>query len=447
MYRCVIGWLSGLGGAAAGKGARVPGPRAGARFASEGAEERHGGEDGAEDDAEVPPGPGDPVGDRVLVAAAVTAAVSLALTAALDGPLRGSSRLVVAVSGAAAVALCVERMRAMLRQECDFRVRGAELARIARGIAAPWASEPGPDDPLRAAARVLRVAEVRVDTAGGGALPAGPGRDGPGALHVVEARHAGRGYGRIVVRPAGGARLGRTERALLQVFARELGACLHLAHDAGPEQEADARSEVRRRMQRDLHDGLGPVLAAVKMQIEAARALVLTDRPAAAALLEQARADTQLAVADVRRLVRELRAPNVAALVPELREQATRFQRASNDRLRVRVVTAGTLPPIPGEAVSAAYRIATEALTNAAKHARARQCTITVTAVGGRLRLEIVDDGIGIPPHPAAGLGLVSMRERARELGGDCRVHRLTPNGTRVTVTLPLHEPVGAASA
>ena len=82
----------------------------------------------------------------------------------------------------------------------------------------------------------------------------------------------------------------------------------------------------------------------------------------------------------------------------------------------------------------AAYRIAMEAMTNAARHAHPREVTVDVAvdARGGALRLEIADDGVGLPEGYRAGVGITSMRERAAELGGRCTVERRTPRGTMV---------------
>lgn len=95
------------------------------------------------------------------------------------------------------------------------------------------------------------------------------------------------------------------------------------------------------------------------------------------------------------------------------------------------------LPPLPAAVEVAVYRIAQEAVTNVARHARARTCRIRIS-LGKELQLEIIDDGVGLPLDRHAGVGLTSMRERAAELGGSCEIEPMPTGGTRVLVRLPL---------
>jgi two-component system, NarL family, sensor kinase len=95
------------------------------------------------------------------------------------------------------------------------------------------------------------------------------------------------------------------------------------------------------------------------------------------------------------------------------------------------------LPALPAAVEVAAYRITLEALTNVARHAHARSCTVSLM-VDGALELVVVDDGLGLSSEHRAGVGLASMRERAAELGGTCSVERLPAGGTRVRAQLPL---------
>jgi signal transduction histidine kinase len=85
----------------------------------------------------------------------------------------------------------------------------------------------------------------------------------------------------------------------------------------------------------------------------------------------------------------------------------------------------------------AAYRIALEALTNAARHAHAHHCSVQLSA-DGQLRVEVTDDGVGIVPGGGSGIGLTTMQERATELGGRCTISAARPSGTRVVALLPL---------
>jgi signal transduction histidine kinase len=86
----------------------------------------------------------------------------------------------------------------------------------------------------------------------------------------------------------------------------------------------------------------------------------------------------------------------------------------------------------------AAYRIVAEALANVGRHAGAGRCTVSLVREGDRLVVDVLDDGSGISPDVVAGVGLVSLRERARELGGRCLVTPGPTGGTRVRAELPL---------
>ena len=161
-----------------------------------------------------------------------------------------------------------------------------------------------------------------------------------------------------------------------------------------------------------------------------------TTRPGAQALLDGLIDQAQEAVADIRRLVYALRPPALDAigLLGALRMHASQ-----HPGLQVNVVTPDELPPLPAAVEVALYRIATEAVSNAEKHADAATCTLrlVVDQATGTVRLEIADDGRGIGTDRGTGVGLSSMRERAAELGGTFTVAAGTSGGTVVTAALP----------
>jgi signal transduction histidine kinase len=196
-----------------------------------------------------------------------------------------------------------------------------------------------------------------------------------------------------------------------------------------------AREEERRRLRRDLHDGLGPTLAAITVRA-GATARLAEDRPelAVESLLTIAE-DAQAAVGEVRRLVHELRPPALdeLGLAGALRSQAEKFAPA----LDVTVDSRGDLSALPAAVEVAAYRIACEALSNAARHAVAQLATVRLEAADD-LKLEICDDGRGIPPDRQSGVGLTSMRERAAELGAQVAVRPRDGGGTTVSAVFPL---------
>ncbi|MBA2287671.1 MAG: hypothetical protein H0W02_19525 [Ktedonobacteraceae bacterium] len=201
------------------------------------------------------------------------------------------------------------------------------------------------------------------------------------------------------------------------------------------------REEERRRLRRDLHDGLGPTLASLTFKIDAARNLLNQDSERADRLLESVRQQVQEAITDIRRLVYDLRPPALdeLGLFSALREQATSSQ---NPRLQIIVDAPESLPLLPAAVEVAAYRIAQEALTNVVRHAEARQCRLSLRLQERLLTLQIADDGKGIAPEHHIGVGLLAMQERAVELGGKCTIAAGPSGGTTIQVSLPLFQPL-----
>jgi signal transduction histidine kinase len=199
-----------------------------------------------------------------------------------------------------------------------------------------------------------------------------------------------------------------------------------------------AREEERRRLRRDLHDGLGPQLASLTLTIAAARELLRHDADGTDRLLQELAIHTQAAIADVRRVIYDLRPPALddLGLVLALREQAARYSQAG---LQITIDAPEQLPSLPAAAEVAAYRIVQEALTNVVRHANARTCIVRL-ALCDALNIEIKDDGVGLPSGNRAGVGLTSMRERTAELGGTYQIESLPGEGTCIHARLPLHQ-------
>ncbi len=231
------------------------------------------------------------------------------------------------------------------------------------------------------------------------------------------------------------------EEELLRNVARQAGpiaqaAGLTVRLRRSRERLVTAREEERRRLRRDLHDGLGPRLASLTLRLDAARNLLRQNPAAAAVLFDAMKADVQEAIAEIRRLVEGLRPPALdeLGLVDALRAHAA----ACMGTTHIVVEAPQTLPPLSAAVEAAAYRIAVEALTNAIRHARAGTCRIRLLPEGRYLLVEVVDDGVGMPARPTTGMGLRSMRERADELGGTLTIRGRAGGGTRVRARLPL---------
>jgi signal transduction histidine kinase len=204
------------------------------------------------------------------------------------------------------------------------------------------------------------------------------------------------------------------------------------------------REEERRRVRRDLHDGLGPALAATQMKVEGARVLLARDPDSADAVLAQLTGELRATISDVRRLVHDLRPPALdeLGLTHAVAEQVEAFSGpviGGEGHLLVELDAPDRLPPLPAAVEVAAYRIVSEALTNVVRHAGAGRCLVTLS-VDAEEALSVVvdDDGAGVSVGDRPGLGLRSMRERATELGGSCRLSRSPIGGTRVCARLPI---------
>jgi len=234
------------------------------------------------------------------------------------------------------------------------------------------------------------------------------------------------------------------EMRLLQNIARQAGTAAHAVQLTADLQRSRqnlvaAREEERLRLRRDLHDGLGPAIASVIWQVDSAREMIHTDPSEAAQLLESSFEQAQAALGDIRRLVYGLRPPALdeLGLVGALEQSVRQRQHTS-----VTIDAPASFPKLPAAVEVAAYRIIQEALKNAIEHGKARNCVASMSIdddlAPGSLCLAIRDDGVGLPEVVTPGVGLISMCERAEELGGTFAIHPRQAGGTEVEVRLPL---------
>jgi signal transduction histidine kinase len=166
--------------------------------------------------------------------------------------------------------------------------------------------------------------------------------------------------------------------------------------------------------------------------------MVPTDKNAADDLLCDLKNETLGCVAEVRRIIDNLRPTTLdeLGLLPALQDFADRLS-SRDGQVRVSVEFNYAPPHLPQAVEAAAYRIATEAMTNVARHAQASNCVLRLQFAED-LTVEVQDDGIGLAADQPPGVGLPSMAQRARELGGECEVARIPGGGTRVLAHLPL---------
>ena len=255
--------------------------------------------------------------------------------------------------------------------------------------------------------------------------------------------------GYLLLAARAGDMFGKADSRLLTDLARQAGVAMyavrlttHLQHLTTSLQQArerlvTTREEERRRLRRDLHDGLGPALASLTFKVDAARNLLRQDSERTEMLLAEVRQQAQEAITDIRRLVYNLRPPALdeLGLLSALHEQAAHYQPQG---LEVTFDTPKNLPPLPAAVEVAVYRIAQEALTNVARHAGVQHCLLRLAIDAEALHMDISDDGQGIRAGHRIGVGLHGMHERASELGGSCTIAASNSGGTLIQVRLPL---------
>ena len=272
-----------------------------------------------------------------------------------------------------------------------------------------------------------------------GLVPGAMAGDGPGTASIPLLAY-GTAVGsltyRVPARP-----LRAAEERLLHDLARQLGAALHarLLRDdlqRARERLVLAREEERRRLRRDLHDGIGPALAGLTLKTETARALLPPGSEGASRQLHDLSEEIRCTVVDVRRLVEGLRPPALdeLGLAGACAQAVGRLTAGAG--LAASVDACDDLPALPAAVEVAAYRIVVEAVTNTVRHARARHCQVSMTLTQAALAVAVTDDGTGLLAADYHGHGLAIMRERAEELGGTVTIRDGTP-GVTVEARLP----------
>ena len=232
---------------------------------------------------------------------------------------------------------------------------------------------------------------------------------------------------------------------LINTIAQQAGVAAYtvrLNNDLRKSRErlVSAQEEERRRLRRDLHDGVGPTLASFSQRLETAAELIHTNPKKSERIIHALQKQVTETVAEIRRLVYALRPPvlDEFGLVSAIREHTAQYSGPRG--IKVSFDVTEPMPPLPAAVEVAAYRIALEAFTNVVKHARANICHVLIRLENGSLLLEISDNGKGLPAETHAGIGLHSMRERAGELGGEFSVEKRPSGGTTVRARLPIME-------
>jgi signal transduction histidine kinase len=271
----------------------------------------------------------------------------------------------------------------------------------------------------RASAEMLRLPYVAVRTAGGVLGAHGTPTDRVRTWPVV---HEGERVGDLVAAaPHGRRTVPEQDAAVLGTVAELVGGLVRAQTLTRDLQDArrrlvTAREEERRRLRRDLHDGLGPLLTGLGLNLAAASAHLGRDTARSAALLATAQEASGEVIASLREVVDGLRPPALDDLgfAAALRLRLEQITRAAGLALDLQVPDGLSLP---AAIEVAAFRTAVEATTNAVRHSRASRVQVQVDQDADGLSVTVTDDGPPTPPW-TFGVGLNGMRERAEEVGG-----------------------------
>ena len=329
--------------------------------------------------------------------------------------------------------------RVMFGRRDDPYAVVAQLGHELESVVTPSEVMPAIAEALALSLRLPYVA-VALHESGDRTLVAEHGiREGSGESFALS--HHGERVGELVVRPrVGSQELSPRDRELLEDLTRQIAPAAHAVRLTEALRRSRgsivrARAEERRRLRRDLHDGLGPELAGIALGISAANQS-FDEHPQSARLrLDKVEQQLRAAIANVRTIVAGLVPPELErlGLIGALREKALMF----SDTSTLKVVVTGEVEGIDAAEELAAYRIALEALTNAAKHSGASECTIQLWK-DDALYLEVTDNGTGVAPEAPSGTGIASMRERAEEIGGTLIISTDSSEGTVVRARLPV---------
>jgi signal transduction histidine kinase len=445
--------------------------------------------------------------NRALVYGTLTisiTAIYLVIVVIVGNVLYSPNHLIVSLVATGLVAIIFQPGRALLQRGVNHLMYGerddpyAVIARLGRRLETTFTSEEVLPTIAETVGQALKLpyAALALKRGDGFEIAAtyahgSSSKDDPATRLVIPLTYQQATVGQLILAPRSPHEsFSPADRRLLDDLARQAGLAaynvslaaelmnLTLDLQRSRERLVTIREEERRRLSRDLHDGLGPVLAGLHLNVNAARGLLWRDADCADQVLGEMQSHLANAMTDVGRLVYELRPPLLDALglVAAIRHFAEDLVMgegqliAADDRVRITIKGPESLPPLPAAVEVAAYRIALEAMTNVVRHARARSCVVQLTVhrqsdvqptlsrlsvafgllpsrfdAADRyvLCVDVVDDGIGFAPETLghAGIGLASMRERAAELGGVCVIGPNKTGGTHVTAYLPIADP------
>ena len=389
------------------------------------------------------------------------AGIYIAIVAVLGALFQARGNLLISLVAAGVVAMLFQPLRVWLQRIVDRLMFGerdnpyAVLSRLGQRLETALAPETVLPTIVATVAHALKLPSAAIAIKDGARFASSVEYGIPvGAPIIFPLVYQSETVGQLRVSPrAPNESFTEADKRLLEDIAHQAGIAVHATRLTADLQQSrarlvTAREEERRRLRRDLHDGIGPTLAGMTLKVGAIRNLLTSDPPVADQFLGELGQEIEAAMADIRQLVYALRPPALdeLGLVAALRAHAAQYQlpgigeggAGREMKLIVTIDAPSNLPPLPAAIEVAAYRIACEALTNIARHTEARTCHMILAIDNDALRMEISDDGVGLASERRVGVGLVSMRERAEELGGTCAITAITGRGTRIVAVLPL---------
>lgn len=394
--------------------------------------------------------------NRTLVYSGLTSLVVFIYVIVVSGLgflLRSNDSLGVSLLGVGAVALIVQPARERFQRAVNRLMFGDRddpyeaLSRLNRRLARFMTPDDVLPEIVETVAETLRLPYVAISLklseadSSADAILAAHGEPGPDPL-VLPLVYQAETVGHLVVITGPGESFSTADMRLLEDLSRQIGVAIHAARlttelQRSRQRIVTAREEERRRLRRDLHDGLGSQLAALHLRLDTLRSLLPESAKEAVNLTVELREEVHAAIGDIRRLVYSLRPPALDELGLSGALQSLAAQASSRDRVQILVEAPDTRLRLPAAVEVAVYRIAQEAVTNVVRHANARFCQIRLS-LGKELCIEIADDGDGLPVKLEAGVGLRSMRARATELGGTFDLAQAAGKGVLIRARFPL---------
>lgn len=392
--------------------------------------------------------------NRSLVYGSLTAliiAIYVVIVGGLGTLLRMRTNMASGLITAAIIAILFQPLRDRLQRTVNRLMYGerddpaAVLTRLAHQLETTDAPTDVLPNLVQTIANTLKIPHVAIW------LPAGTNQfepaavwgDKPGHVEMLPLTYQNETIGRLVVAPRSPHEsFNRSEQQLLNTIGALTANTVRAVQLSDELRRSrrrivTAREDERRRLRRDLHDGLGPQLASQTLGLEAVAQLMQSNPDKAQSLLDSLKIQAEEAIQDIRHLVYDLRPPALddLGLVGALQQSASRY---ATGELRFSFDIPQALPELPAAVETAVYRIAQEAMTNVLRHAQATLCVVRLICSDEYLTVEIRDNGRGLSQDYTSGIGLQAMKERTTELNGQFLIESLPGGGTLVRARLPL---------